>query len=44
MFYAAVDAEAAADATADRRAAIAAFEEFIGYAEFTARAKKYGLT
>lgn len=32
-----------ADALADRRAAITDFENFIGYPEFNARAKKYGL-
>jgi methylisocitrate lyase len=32
-----------ADAVADRRAGIAEFESFIGYSEFSARAKKYGL-
>ncbi len=32
-----------ADAAADRRALVAEFEKFIGYAEFAARAKKYGL-
>jgi 2-methylisocitrate lyase-like PEP mutase family enzyme len=32
-----------ADTVADRRAAIAEFESFIGYPEFSARAKKYGL-
>ena len=32
-----------ADAVADRRETIADFEKFIGYPEFSARAKKYGL-
>ena len=32
-----------ADAVADRRACIAEFENFIGYPEFSARAKKYDL-
>ncbi len=33
-----------ADAEVDRRADIAEFEKFIGYPEFSARAKKYGLS